>query len=1060
MIETQKDKISIIVPVYNAEKYLARCIDSLINQTYSNIEILLINDGSQDNSLNIIIEYAEKYSQIRFFKQKNAGPATTRNIGLDNASGEYIMFCDSDDAFEPSMCEDMLLVMHDQQVDLVMCNIYLHHKKGSVVPKEQETFWFALRKGRYVSGSPALRNMNIMVWNKIFKRSIILDFGIKFPDRLSTEDSAFIYQYMSVIDSAYMLNKPLYNYFVANPYSVTYKFSGDQIKISDLLDKVSILGFTYNFMTKHNVFDKNREYFAFRFKETFLYIALNLGEAWESTVFDKAGNFLRKVNMDNWGDLEITSMVRHLRNGEHAKAIKNIKRLLGNRYKQRRVYLGQEFPNPAFTKNNIAVFFNGSDDSAPYLSTSMQSVIKNATADYNYDIIILHNDISGERKNILKNMICGYTNFSLRFFHMGSYEKKYNLQARRGFLLYNDNDDKSPLFYSLFAPLIFKYYDRVIYLNNNLIINTDIAELHAIPFENKSALAVPDFIAPNQSYFNAGMMVFNLKKMRDMDYHSLFLKLCGNITLKQHDQDILNHVLEEDVLLIDTLWNYQVYPESSAVQLNDQFKIIHYCDSDNNPWKNQTAMRSELWWSYACKTPFHEYFIKMLEKREKKLKNQLNLFLTSAFEIMSLKASFYRYRLLSKITLGKTRMHYAHKKTTFRNRIKELRKTKNYSDARGFSLFIIMQNFVRQRHYVFFDCLYSKITEEIDAFSLFEYCQNNNIPAKYIARKDGFLHKKMNGVASRDIIYIEDPKSKFLIKELFFILIRARALITSFGGINCNLEKMLVGSKKTEYIFIGHGPTFFKTAICKTGYLSPKRYNRLLISSVYEKELMTSCGWQEDQLISVGFPRWDKLNKAMFGAKSKKVFIFFTWRVSFNNAATYIHNFKYPNKISEFLQSNRLEEINKKYGVEFRIAFHHALLNQCGVDFRPLAGGNIKLVSNDDISRCIMESDMLITDYSSIFMDFFFQNKPAIFYRFDEDDENLETGDKADFASAALQTRRVFNVFYDTEDVFDRLEYYIQHHFRPDEDEQIKMEKFFYEKEDICAKIMEQISGI
>lgn len=157
------------------------------------------------------------------------------------------------------------------------------------------------------------------------------------------------------------------------------------------------------------------------------------------------------------------------------------------------------------------------------------------------------------------------------------------------------------------------------------------------------------------------------------------------------------------------------------------------------------------------------------------------------------------------------------------------------------------------------------------------------------------------------------------------------------------------------------------------------------------------------------------------------------------------------------MRSERLKEIKEKHGVEFVIAFHHAIREQCYLDLSHLAGDNVTLISNSDISHYIRESDILITDYSSIFIDFFFQNKPVIFYRFDEDDESLGIDDQADIASSALQTRRIFNVFGEKEEVFDRLERYIKNNFRPEATELKKMSNFFYEKEAICSKVMQQI---
>ena len=105
--ENIMDKISIIVPVYNAQKYLKKCIDSIINQTYKNIEILLINDGSKDKSLKICKEYEKKDSRIIVIDKQNKGVSNTRNVGIKKSTGDYIVFIDSDDCFELDAIETM-----------------------------------------------------------------------------------------------------------------------------------------------------------------------------------------------------------------------------------------------------------------------------------------------------------------------------------------------------------------------------------------------------------------------------------------------------------------------------------------------------------------------------------------------------------------------------------------------------------------------------------------------------------------------------------------------------------------------------------------------------------------------------------------------------------------------------------------------------------------------------------------------------------------------------------------------------------------------------------------
>jgi len=129
-------KVSIIVPVYNVENYLAKCLDSLINQTQQNIEILVVNDGSKDNSEQIIQNYAQKYPEkIKSFIKENGGLSDARNFGIDRATGDYIGFVDSDDYVTSSMFEEMVNLAQKYQSKMVICNIQKVDQNGNVTQK-------------------------------------------------------------------------------------------------------------------------------------------------------------------------------------------------------------------------------------------------------------------------------------------------------------------------------------------------------------------------------------------------------------------------------------------------------------------------------------------------------------------------------------------------------------------------------------------------------------------------------------------------------------------------------------------------------------------------------------------------------------------------------------------------------------------------------------------------------------------------------------------------------------------------------------------------------------
>lgn len=195
--------VSIIVPVYNAAKTLARCVDSLTGQTYENLEILLVNDGSRDESLSLCREYAASDSRIRVIDKPNGGVSSARNAGLDAARGDFVLFCDSDDWVEPDLCESML--EQYRPGDTVICEIdqpnyrETHSDLTEEVPRAKILHHFLL------APSPV---------NKLFLRSAIG--ALRFHEELRLgEDFCFVMEYLSRVDGKLrFLYRPLYHYNV------------------------------------------------------------------------------------------------------------------------------------------------------------------------------------------------------------------------------------------------------------------------------------------------------------------------------------------------------------------------------------------------------------------------------------------------------------------------------------------------------------------------------------------------------------------------------------------------------------------------------------------------------------------------------------------------------------------------------------------------------------------------------------------------------------------------------------------------------------------------------
>lgn len=186
------DKITVIVPVYNVENYLEEAINSVISQTYKNLEILIIDDGSTDNSSQICDKYAKKDIRIKVFHQTNKGLSGARNTGLKNATGKYIMFLDSDDKFEPQACETMYKFIERTKADYAIGNYINIDEDGS--KWENPIF----KKDTYKEFTLSIKDyeksfyiMNSAVWNKIFRKSFLDSLNITFVERLPAEDAIF-----------------------------------------------------------------------------------------------------------------------------------------------------------------------------------------------------------------------------------------------------------------------------------------------------------------------------------------------------------------------------------------------------------------------------------------------------------------------------------------------------------------------------------------------------------------------------------------------------------------------------------------------------------------------------------------------------------------------------------------------------------------------------------------------------------------------------------------------------------------------------------------------------
>lgn len=248
--------ISVLVPVYNVEKYLEECIESIIKQKYKNLEIILVDDGSTDSSGATCDRYAEKDSRIKVIHQKNQGLATVRNVSIAAATGKYVGFVDSDDFISPDMYSDMVSIAEENNADIVMCNLGYVDQHGNEIPNYRSAQPIdnnEMTGRQFVTDLCNQYNSTYVVTvDKLYRRNLFE--GIRYPDGRINEDEAVIHRIAHKCNKIVFTSKAYY-FYRQQPQSIMNKtFSVKRFdSIYADIDRIKLLEEnSYNFQTIMN----------------------------------------------------------------------------------------------------------------------------------------------------------------------------------------------------------------------------------------------------------------------------------------------------------------------------------------------------------------------------------------------------------------------------------------------------------------------------------------------------------------------------------------------------------------------------------------------------------------------------------------------------------------------------------------------------------------------------------------------------------------------------------------------------------------------------------------
>lgn len=1020
-------KVSVIVPVYNVAEYLGQCLDTILLQTLQDIEVICVDDGSTDNSLEILNTYAFLDERIKVIHQENAGPGAARNRGMKDATGEFVIFLDSDDFFHPEMLEKMVAKAEEDESDVVVCGVTFFDDTT------QQDIGEEIPDSHFLTSSPIIPKEHFndlffcraWMWQKLIRHSLLTKNDLQFPDFKFQEDIPFSYTMMALANKISLVPDTLVHYRLNVRNSLITK-SKESLPNYCLAWEV-----LWNNLKKHHL----EKYFKEAFQEV----------------------FFREVRY---------SSISYRKNEE--------KKLILNRFI---TDLEQDIQTTLFDIGNgkikislIICTYNGAEFLSECLDSCLNQTLKeieiicvddgstddtlkilNDYTEKDNRIKVIHQKNQGlpiSRNNAMKiangeyiqfvdaddwiepdTCECLYLYAKIYDLDMLSFAaKEFKNETRQEFdepyhCLKWLPENFEPVFtwqqISNVLPQLAVTSPLTIYRHQYLLdqditwINKKVA-YEDTPFFIESLLKGARMGALPIHFYHKRVHEAAITQNMDTNFPD-YCWICGYTLKKIHEQ------IGDSAVFIQYLYTFM-----NKIYLN-------YEKLDNTVQERMLA-------------PLYKFCFSVLKRYHMPLSKEMTILCQGYLENknMKKKMGFSLYTLVAKWRQS----GYAINPIRFS--MKPL-----FLSIFGKILFFKNNIYVpklhkkqmpeKDRFILCFDSLSDSNAECIDAYTFFKWLQKNKIPSKYIIHPANPLAKKISD--KRDVI-LSDAHSFFI--NCTYILSKSKCVITSFGlhkYYNHYIKKL----SWIKYIFIDHGAILLKHSVLN--FYTEKDFHYICANFKPEHQLYSNLRLWKNRQILCGMPRWDNLKKVPHS--NKNIFIFFTWRMSIQKYSAF--HTRYEKRILKFLNSQKLVSLLRDGNITLNIASHHAMVFNDGKIKFPKY---INLIQPTEISKIIQSTDLMITDYSSLAYDFMFLDIPVIFYRFDTDVRYPDKRDRLDAKSAKSHDKELYNVFYDEDSVLKKIEFYIKNNFVLEPEYKKINDSLFWEKENICEHLYEKINSL
>ena len=626
-------KVSVIIPVYNAEKYIGQALASLLKQTYAKFEVICVNDGSTDGTADILEKFAKKDRRIKIIAQENRGAAAARNCGIALADGQYTAILDADDVYLPEMLQTLVKKAEETSAEIVLCkSVGFNTEDDSEIPMAWSLLTDKIPRNpfTYKDMGPYLYNFTKgWAWDKLFSTKLLRRARLQFQELQNTNDAFFVYSMLTRAQAMAYTEKVLVrhrkndassisNNRVKNWYCFYQAIAAIKKNLLDTGVYAKVERAFVNWVLNFTLWYVRSEPYPLK---NYLYILL------KGAIFDEFGINNRTadyfINREDYElylsvqSIPIPAETRERLNDFYVQKekfeISSVSDLVqidkaGIEIKRARRGLPAERPV-------VPVALSCNENYAKYTAVTIQSLIENAGPANRYEIYVLHTELKPETMKRLEK-IRG-VNYSVRCINV----EKFLPPA--GELFVNEHITKETYYRFCIPEAIVR--PKVIYIDCDLVVLADIAELYSQPTNGAAISGINNFMNRGMylyvkdslkidpaAYINGGVLLIDTKRYKEEKIKEKFVRLVKN-EYRFLDQDIINVICEGKITLLPDRWNYQWHnanekrplmakqAEYNAIAKDPA--ILHFT-TRHKAWNTPNWALAERFWYYAAHTEF------------------------------------------------------------------------------------------------------------------------------------------------------------------------------------------------------------------------------------------------------------------------------------------------------------------------------------------------------------------------------------------------------------------------------------------------------------------------